>query len=85
MAQATHSRLALAQRLVFTRLWLIQNMCHPNCSLSIDMPDFQSAVDALNCFLEGGLTQILIKRGNTLFVHYVSNYNVQNLFDAYAT
>ena len=82
---ATTKDNSLSQRLVFTRLWLIQNMCHPNCSLTIDMPDCQSAVDALNCFLEGGLTQIIVKRGKTLFVHYVPNYNVQNLFDAYAT
>jgi hypothetical protein len=73
----------LAQKLVFTRLWLIQNMCHPNCSLIIDMPDFQSSVDALNCFLEGGLTQIMVKRGDLLVVHYTQNYNVQALFDAY--
>ena len=81
MAESTD--LNLIQKRLWGRMWFLQKVVHPHTKLVIDMPDQQTCTDAAKCFEEGGLTQIMVKRGDLLVVHYTQNYNVQALFDAY--
>jgi len=76
---------SLIQKRLWGRMWFLQYVQHKGCALRIDMPDEQSAIDALRCFEEGGLTQIMVKRGDLLVVHYTQNYNVQALIDSYGS